>query len=304
MRPGTSPLPCPPRSVQVVHSIEELRAAVSAARGRSESVAVVPTMGALHAGHLSLATTAREEADFVVVTVFVNPSQFGPGEDFEQYPRTLEQDVAACERVGVDLVFAPPAAAMYPAGFRTRVEVEGLSEVLEGACRPGHFTGVATVVLKLLNIVQADVACFGRKDYQQLMLVRRMCTDLNLPTEIRTCPTVREADGLALSSRNAYLNDEQRESALALSRALQLARRQLLQGETSLARVREAMRELLESTPRVQLEYATVTHPETLEEIEAPLAEMVALVAARVDTVRLIDNLPIHLPAALLPEAD
>lgn len=298
MPPAAADFPLPSETLSLVHTVAEVREAVHAARLRGEKVGVVPTMGALHSGHLSLATSAREECGFVIVTIFVNPSQFGPGEDFEKYPRMLERDLAACRRVGVDLVFVPSAAEIYPDGFRTQVEVTGISDVLEGACRPGHFSGVTTIVLKLLNIVQADSAWFGRKDYQQQVLIRRMCLDLNVPTVIRTCPTVREADGLALSSRNAYLDGEQRESALALSRALKLARDMLVRGETSVQRVRQAMRELLEATPRVVVDYVTVAHPETLEELEEPLPEMVALVAARVDSTRLIDNLPVRLPSA------
>jgi pantoate--beta-alanine ligase len=279
----------------VTGRIEEVRDEVAAARGAGLSIGVVPTMGALHAGHLSLVDTAREECDFVVVTIFVNPTQFGPHEDFDKYPRTLEADLAACRRAGADLVFTPTRDVMYSDGFRTFVEVEGLSNVLEGRHRPGHFRGVTTIVLKLFSIVQPDAAYFGRKDFQQQAVIRRMCADLDLPVEIRTCPTVREPDGLALSSRNRYLSGEERRSALSLSQSLLLARKRLLAGETDLDAIRRAMWEHLTATPFVQPDYATVADPETLEELARPRPQMVGLVAARVNSTRLIDNLPISL---------
>jgi len=279
----------------VCASERELRPAIAAAKRDGRTVGVVPTMGALHGGHLSLIHAARGECGFVVVTIFVNPTQFGPNEDFREYPRRLETDLAACRDAGVDLVFHPDRAAMYPAGFSTKVVVDGLSDRLEGAFRPGHFDGVATVVLKLFQLTQPEIAYFGRKDYQQQLLIRRMCRDLNLPVEIRTCPTVREADGLAVSSRNEMLTLADRQSALALSRSLQLAQEQLRGGESDLGRVREAMRRRLEASPGVQVDYATIADPESLEELEQPQTHMIALVAARVGGVRLIDNVPIHL---------
>ncbi|HUG92061.1 MAG TPA: pantoate--beta-alanine ligase [Planctomycetaceae bacterium] len=279
----------------VTGQIDATRRDGEAARREGLRIGLVPTMGALHAGHLSLVDTAREECACVVVTVFVNPSQFGPHEDFDKYPRTLEADLAACRRAGADLVFHPTRNLMYPDGFRTWVDVEGLSSVLEGRFRAGHFRGVTTVVLKLLNVVQPDVAYFGRKDYQQQAVIRRMCADLDLPVEIRTCPTVREPDGLALSSRNRYLNPEERRSALSLSESLLLARKRLLAGETDVEAIRRAMWDHLAAVPLVQPDYATVAHPETLEELARPLPHMVALVAARVNSTRLIDNLPISL---------
>lgn len=267
--------------------------AVRDARDKTERIGLVPTMGALHEGHLSLVRAARDECCFVVVSIFVNPTQFGPHEDFDLYPRPLEADLATCRGAGVDLVFQPDTETIYPDGFATFVEVDGLSQMLEGRSRPGHFRGVTTVVLKLLNIVRPDVAYFGHKDYQQQLLIRQMCRDLGLPVEIRTCPTVRAADGLALSSRNRYLDAEQRRSALALSESLCLARDQLAAGETNLATIRQAMHDHLVSTPRVSVDYATIVHPDTLEEPAEPLPDMIALVAARVDNVRLIDNFPI-----------
>lgn len=282
-------------NLHVVDRVDEVRQQVEARRRQQDEIGFVPTMGALHAGHLSLIQTAREECDFVVVSIFINPAQFGPNEDYDRYPCPVETDLQACDDYGVDLIFQPDVETVYPQGFHTSVEVQGLSEVLEGKYRPGHFRGVTTVVLKLLNIVQPDVAYFGRKDFQQQVLIRQMCRDLNLDVEIRTCPTVREADGLALSSRNQYLSSAERESALWLSRSLLFAKKRLIGGETDLDALRKAMLDQLESRSEITVDYATVVHPETLEEISEPLPEMVALVAARVGTTRLIDNLPIRL---------
>jgi pantoate--beta-alanine ligase len=231
------------------------------------------------------------QCDFVVVSIFVNPTQFGPQEDFAKYPRNLDADLKLCAEAGADVVFYPSVETIYPQGFATYVDVTGLSDVLEGKFRPGHFRGVTTIVLKLFNIVQPDIAYFGQKDYQQQTIIRRMCAELNLPIEIRVCPTVREPDGLALSSRNAYLAAEERRSALALSKCLRLAQERLAAGERDLARVRSEMFELLTKTSRVRAEYATVVHPETLEEVPEVLPKLVAVVAARVGTTRLIDNL-------------
>ena len=273
----------------------DLRARVATAKRDGNLVGVVPTMGALHRGHLSLIDDARRECGFVVVTIFVNPTQFGPNEDYKQYPRPLERDLAACRDAGVDLVYHPQTSEIYPPGFGTFVAVEGLSDRLEGAFRPGHFRGVATVVLKLLQLTQPDIAYFGRKDYQQQLLTRQMCRDLNVPVEIRTCPTVRDADGLAVSSRNQYLSAAERRSALSLCGCLKLAEELLQQGTVNLADVRRAMSDHLTSFPDVQVDYATVADPETLQELEQPQPEMVALVAARVGSTRLIDNLFISL---------
>jgi pantoate--beta-alanine ligase len=287
------------REMVVTADVAAVRREVAAARARGETIGVVPTMGALHDGHLSLVTTACEECEFVVATIFVNPTQFGPHEDLDRYPRPRENDLDACRRRGVDLVFEPAAETVYPESFSTYVEMEGLSDVLESKFRPGHFRGVATVVLKLLNIVQPDLAYFGRKDYQQQTLVRRMCTDLELPVDVRICPTVREADGLALSSRNRYLSPSDREKALSLSQSLMLAKRRLSAGETDVAAVRQAMLAHLESVPGVDIDYATVADAVTLEELTTPRTEMVALVAAHVGGTRLIDNLPISQPPEL-----
>ena len=262
-------------------------------------------MGALHDGHLSLVDEARRQSDFVVVTIFVNPTQFAPHEDLDAYPRPLEEDVAKCEAAGVDLVYTPEIGSLYADGFETFVDVERLSTILEGKHRPGHFRGVATIVLKLLNIVQPDVACFGQKDYQQQTLIRRMVRDLDLPVEIVVCPTIRERDGLAMSSRNAYLSSEERKAALSLHRSLLVAEEMITDGESNLKLVRTAMESQFAASVGVELEYATVADPDTLEELLEPRPRMVALVAARVGTTRLIDNLLVDLdpPDGRKPDA-
>jgi pantoate--beta-alanine ligase len=278
----------------VTEQLPQMRGIVRNAQQRGSRVGLVPTMGALHSGHLSLIQAARGECDLVVVSIFVNPAQFGPQEDFGRYPRNLETDLKLCAEAGADVVFHPAVETMYPEGYATYVDVSGLSDVLEGKFRPGHFRGVTTVVLKLFNIIPADFAYFGQKDYQQQTVIRRMCAELNVPIEIRVCPTVRESDGLALSSRNAYLSAEERRSALALSRSLQLAKDRLTSGRSNLPEIRAEMFELLTKTPRVRADYATLVHPETLVEVPEVLPKMVAVVAARVGTTRLIDNLIIE----------
>ncbi len=250
-------------------------------------------MGALHAGHVSLIERARAECDFVVVTLFVNPTQFGPQEDYARYPRPFETDAELCRSIGVDWLFCPARKSMYPSGYQTFVEVRGLSASWEGAVRPEHFRGVATVVTKLLNLVSPDRAYFGQKDFQQQALIRRMCRDLDMPVDIVTCPTVREPDGLALSSRNAYLSSAERTSGLSLYRALCLARDRVGKGARDLAAVRQAMRSEMELTPGVTVDYATIADVEALIELTEPAAGMVALVAARVGSTRLIDNMMI-----------
>jgi pantoate--beta-alanine ligase len=275
--------------MRVVRTLREMREARAALRGR---VGFVPTMGYLHEGHLSLIRRARTECEAVVVSIFVNPTQFGPGEDYERYPRDEARDLALLEREAVDVVFVPTVEEMYPPGFSTWVEVTGpLAERLEGASRPGHFRGVATVVLKLFHLVQPHRAYFGEKDAQQLRIIRRMTTDLNLPIEIVACPIVREPDGVALSSRNVYLSPTEREHARALSRSLALARRLILEeGVREAAEVRRRLREYLRAAPGVALDYVSLAHPETLEEVERIEGPVLVLVAARVGSARLIDN--------------
>jgi pantoate--beta-alanine ligase len=274
----------------VAEHIPDVRDAVRRAKARGQTIGFVPTMGALHAGHLSLIEASRRECDATAVSIFVNPTQFGPQEDFQRYPRPREADLRLCERAGADLVFYPAAEEMYPPGATTFVEVRGLSDVWEGAIRPGHFRGVATVVMKLLHIVPCDRAYFGQKDYQQQLILRRMVQDLNLPVEIVTCPIVRDADGLALSSRNAYLSPSERQAGLSLPQALRDVEEAFAQGERHPRRLQARLRDRITRTPGIVLDYAVVADPETLAELESPLPRMVALVAGRVGATRLIDN--------------
>jgi len=271
-----------------ISTIAEMRRALAGVHG---SVGLVPTMGYLHAGHMALVERARRENDVVVVSIFVNPTQFGPHEDYGRYPRDLGRDLAMLQEAGVDLVFTPEPSEMYPEGFCSFVSVEGLSEKLEGAFRPGHFRGVATVVAKLFNIVPAQRAYFGQKDAQQVVVIRRMARDLNFPHEIVTVPTVREPDGLAMSSRNVYLNPEQRRIALVLSRALFAARELYDRGERDAREIRSAMRAMLDAEPGVTTDYVTVSDPESLEELERIEGPALVALAARVGDTRLIDNI-------------
>jgi pantoate--beta-alanine ligase len=279
---------------RVVSTVEEAREAVAEARSRGHRVGLVPTMGALHEGHARLIESCRAESGLVVVSIFVNPSQFAPNEDFGRYPRTLEADRLLCERYGADLIFAPSASLVYPRGFvdSAFVEVPGLSVVLEGASRPGHFRGVATVVVKLFVMIQPDTAYFGTKDFQQLLIVRRLVEDLNLPVVVRPVPTVREPDGLAMSSRNRYLNSDDRRAATVLYHALERAREGVDAGERDAKRVRQVLAEAIESEPRARLDYAEVADPETLEPLSAidPARGAVGLLAVRFGPTRLIDN--------------
>lgn len=275
--------------------ISELREHVQTQRALKKVIGCVPTMGALHRGHLSLVEAAKKQSDFVIVTIFVNPTQFAPNEDLSKYPRPLEKDLELCESVGADLVFCPDVETVYPSGKSTVVSVPEVTENLEGEHRPGHFDGVSTIVLKLFNMVQPDIAFFGAKDFQQQLLIRKMCNDLNVPTEIVTCPTVREDDGLAMSSRNVYLNPTERKNATALYRALQHAQEQIHSGNEDLLEVRKSMMQILTSTEGVLVEYATIADANTLQELESPVEQMVALIAARLGSTRLIDNLPIQL---------
>jgi pantoate--beta-alanine ligase len=274
--------------MRVVHTIAEARAVRRALPG---TWGFVPTMGYLHEGHLSLVRRARAENDRVAVSIFVNPTQFGPHEDYARYPRDLERDLRLLEPLGVDLVFVPSVEEMYPPGFQTWVIVEEVSRPLEGASRPGHFRGVATVVAKLFNILQPDRAYFGQKDAQQTVVIRRMVQDLNIPVEIVICPTVREPDGLAMSSRNTYLNPEERRAATVLFRALQAAKARYEAGERDAERLREAMREVIRAEPLARIDYVSVAHPETLQELERVEGPALLSLAVYIGTTRLIDNL-------------
>jgi len=271
-------------------TVADLRRAITAWRWRGDTVALVPTMGAIHAGHLSLVALARRSAKRVVASLFVNPTQFGPREDFRRYPRPVRRDRAAFARAGVDLLWEPRVVDVYPPGDRTRVRVEELTTVLEGASRPGHFDGVTTVVARLLNAVRPDVLWLGQKDAQQAIVLERMCTDLLLPVQVRRGPTVREPDGLALSSRNAYLSARERQQAVALSQGLVSARVLLRRGERSAGRLVAAIRREWAGYPLVREDYVAVVDAATLEPVRTVRGRVLVAVAARVGPARLIDN--------------
>jgi pantoate--beta-alanine ligase len=275
----------------IVRTATELREACDAARQRGERVAFVPTMGALHAGHLALAREAKRRASFVVASIFVNPTQFGPKEDLARYPRDLGGDVAKLSAEGVDVVFAPEASEIYLPGEATRVHVARLTEPLCGVTRPGHFEGVATVVAKLFGMVGPSVAIFGTKDYQQLLVVRRMARDLFLPVEVVGLRTIREADGLAMSSRNAYLSPAERSRALALVRGLDAAARAFASGERAPRELERLVREPIDRAA-TSVDYVEVRDPETLAPLDAETGpRALAAIACRIGTTRLIDNL-------------
>ena len=276
--------------MELIHTVAWMKQVAGEACAGDRLLGLVPTMGALHEGHLSLVREARRQCSPTVVSIFVNPKQFGPSEDFQKYPHALEADRAALEKLGVDYLFAPSAEEMYPPGFSTRVAVDGLGDRLEGRSRPGHFQGVTTVVLKLLEIVQPRFAFFGRKDAQQVRIIRQMAGDLNLCPEIVTCPIVREPDGLALSSRNAYLKSEERQAATVLYRALETLRRQILAGQRHAASLLASMGQIIGSEPGVSLDYAEIVDADSFEPVMACRKACYALVAARVGSTRLIDN--------------
>ena len=275
--------------MQIVRSSEEL----AQARARLDgTVALVPTMGALHAGHMALVEEASKHADHVVVSIFVNPAQFGPNEDLARYPRREEQDAAMLQEAGCDLLWLPSVEDIYPQGFSTTVHVSGVSERWEGEARPGHFDGVATVVAKLLLSVRPDLALFGEKDFQQLAVIRRMAADLNVPVEIAGVPTVREADGLALSSRNAYLSADERGRAVALPNALESARDAVIAGVPVAAALRQSKEELVDAG-FLRIDYFALVDATTLEPLDAPAGEMRLVAAAVIGTTRLIDNIAV-----------
>jgi pantoate--beta-alanine ligase len=276
--------------METIHTIEWMKQIAHENRLHDRILGLVPTMGALHEGHFSLIRAAQRECAPVVVSLFVNPTQFGPAEDLSKYPRTLEADRAALEALGVGYLFAPSAQEMYPPGFRSAVVVKGLSDRLEGRSRPGHFRGVTTVVLKLFEIVQPRFAYFGRKDAQQARLIRQMAADLNLDTSVVVCPIVREADGLAFSSRNVYLKGDDRRAATALSLSLAAVRDEIAKGERDTVRLLAALRRVLATEPRVALDYAEIVDNETLEPVASLRGTCYVLLAAKVGDTRLIDN--------------
>jgi pantoate--beta-alanine ligase len=276
--------------MEIIRTISWMSQVARESRVKERIVGLVPTMGALHEGHFSLIRAAKSECAPVVVSIFVNPKQFGPSEDFQKYPRAFEADRVALENLGIDYLFAPTPEEMYPPGFRTTVAVEGLSEKLEGRSRPGHFQGVTTVVLKLLEIVQPNLAYFGRKDAQQARIIRQMALDLDLATQIVVRPILREPDGLALSSRNVYLNADERRAATALYRSLEATRREIAAGERNPAHLLAALRRVIDAEPAVALDYAEIVDAETLEPVVNLRGECLILLAAKVGKTRLIDN--------------
>lgn len=280
-----------------VTTIAEVRAELGPVRRAGRCIGFVPTMGALHDGHVSLVQAARRDCAHVVVSIFVNPTQFGPGEDLANYPRTLEEDLRACEQAGTDLVFAPAASEMYRPDAVTTVRVGKLSEPLCGAFRPGHFDGVATVVAKLFNVVMPDRAYFGEKDYQQLVVIRQMVRDLDLPIEIVGCPTVREAGGLAMSSRNRYLSVEQRHQALSLYQALTEAQQAVKAGTRNVAMLCDMIRRRILAAGPARIDYVSIVEAASLQALETVDRAARVCVAVRIGGCRLIDNMPVDVPA-------
>jgi pantoate--beta-alanine ligase len=276
--------------MEIIRTISWMKQVSREARAQNRVIGLVPTMGALHQGHFSLVRAAKSECSPVVVSIFVNPKQFGPSEDFQKYPRSFETDRAALENLGVDYLFAPSPEEMYPAGFRTVVAVGGLSDKLEGRSRPGHFHGVTTVVLKLFEIVQPSFAYFGRKDAQQARIIRQMALDLNLDAQIAVRPILREPDGLALSSRNVYLQGDDRRAATALHRSLDAVREEIASGQRDVPRLLAALRSVLDAEPGIALDYAEIVDAETLEPVVSLRGNCLILLAAKVGKTRLIDN--------------
>jgi len=277
--------------MEAATTVEAVKNLVKAARGQGERIGLVPTMGALHVGHISLIEAAVTDGNFVVVSIFVNPTQFCPGEDFENYPRPLEADLAICKKAGVDVVFAPTPDQMYPAENLTWVTVEKLTEPLCGRNRPGHFRGVTTVCAKLFNIVGPDVAYFGQKDGQQAIVIQRMVADLNMPLEIVVCPTVREPSGLAVSSRNQYLSDQQKKDAANIYKSLQECRRMIEAGVTDARQILARMRKILQLVASIEIEYVSIVDAGTLEGIETIAGKVLVAVAVKIGPARLIDNI-------------
>ncbi len=282
--------------MKVLASSAQTYAFIDQLRMQGKRVGVVPTMGALHEGHLSLVRRAKQECDVAIATIFVNPAQFGPNEDFQKYPRTLEGDLDQLRSSGCDVVFTPTNDQMYPSGHTTFVDPPIVANDWEGKIRPGHFRGVATIVLKLFQIIPAHVGYFGRKDYQQVAVIRAMVRDLNLQIAIEACETIREPDGLAMSSRNRYLSADERHRALGLSRALRAGQALIEQGCTGGPVVEQAMQSELISAPVDSIDYAALVHPETLERVESIVGPVVGIIAARVGSTRLIDNATFAIP--------
>lgn len=276
--------------MEVIETVNGMQRISEAARIAGRTIALVPTMGFLHEGHLELVRAGKKHADVLIMSIFVNPTQFGPNEDYGNYPRDAEGDLEKAREAGVDMVFMPSVEEMYPAGCQTVVTVGRVTQRLCGLSRPGHFDGVTTVVAKLFNIVKPHLAVFGQKDYQQLTVISRMVMDLNMDIQILGVPIVREADGLAMSSRNSYLNPEERQSAVCLKKALDLARRTFGEGEASARVIREQVEALINSRPHTAIDYVALCDPATLEDLEVLLDEALLALAVRVGKTRLIDN--------------
>jgi len=277
--------------MEIAKTIESVRSLVKAARSRGKKIGFVPTMGALHIGHISLIEAAVKTCDFVVVSIFVNPTQFGPGEDLEKYPRPIDADLEICRKGGVNVVFAPTAEQMYPAENLTWVDVEKLTEPLCGQSRPWHFRGVTTVCAKLFNIVAPDIAFFGQKDAQQAIVIKRMAADLNMPLEIVICPTIRQPDGLAVSSRNQYLTKQQKKDATNIYKSLQKCREMIEAGFTDTLEIITEMSKILQQASSTNIEYVSIVDAETLESIDQIAGKVLAAVAVRIGPARLIDNI-------------
>ncbi|HUV41494.1 MAG TPA: pantoate--beta-alanine ligase [Sedimentisphaerales bacterium] len=277
--------------MKIVKTIESVRTVVEAARRSGKTIGFVPTMGALHIGHISLIQAAAKECDFVVVSIFVNPTQFGAGEDLEKYPRTLQQDLKLCDKAGVDVVFTPENETMYPGQNLTWVNVEKLTDGLCGQFRPGHFRAVATICNKLFNIVQPDVAYFGQKDAQQAAVIKQIVADLNMPLQVVVCPTVREENGLAVSSRNRYLTDQQKKDAASIYQALVKAQQLVDAGVLESAHIIAAMRTILQQGSSIQVEYISVVDAQTLQPIDTIVSQALIAIAVRIGPARLIDNI-------------
>jgi pantoate--beta-alanine ligase len=277
--------------MKVAKTIESVRNLVKAARSKGKIIGFVPTMGALHIGHISLIEAAAKKCDFVVVSIFVNPTQFGPGEDFEKYPRPLKADLEICRKAGVDVVFAPSPQQMYPGENLTWVNVEKLTEQLCGQFRPGHFGGVTTVCAKLFNIVAPDIAFFGQKDAQQAIVIKRMVTDLNMPLKIVVCPTVRQADGLAVSSRNQYLTRQQKKNAPLIYKSLQKCQKLIEDGVADSKTIINQMRKILQQAPSIKIEYISIVDADTLQELKKITGKVLTAVAVKIGPTRLIDNI-------------
>lgn len=276
--------------MKIFESLQPMQAWSLATKNRGEKIAFVPTMGALHEGHAALLSAGKKLGDKLVLSIFVNPLQFGLNEDFHSYPRDREKDLAVAKNCGVDAVFLPTSIEMYPKGFQTAVEVEELSKPLCSPCRPGHFRGVATVVLKLFNIVQPDVALFGEKDWQQLKIIQRLVHDLSLPMEIIPVPTVREDDGLAISSRNQYLTKEERQAGLSLSLSLAKAQAMVDQRCKEAGAIIQMVKATLEETKKIKVDYVSICHPETLQELQTVKKPALLAIACFIGKTRLIDN--------------